>query len=791
MSPVRIPTATYRLQFHAGFRFTDALALVPHLDTLGVSDIYASPIFCARRGSTHGYDVTDHTRLNPEIGSEEEFTALTDALRGRGMGLVMDIVPNHMGIADESNRWWQDVLENGPSSPHAMCFDIDWHPPKEDLVNKVLLPVLGDQFGRVLENQELQLVYEDETLRIAYHEKRFPVAPRSWIPILNLTIERAQGGADAESQLLELESIVTALGHLPPRTEHDPERIKERLREKEIIRRRLSALLEATATVREAFDAVIRQINGERGSPRSFDVLEGILGDQAYRLSFWRVAAEEINYRRFFDVSDLAAIRVERPEVFEEVHGLAFRLVREGRITGLRIDHPDGLFDPIQYFGDVQRGCRIGLSERGSLEAPGDSSESDERPFWVAVEKILTGEERLSAEWLVHGTTGYDFLNLVNGLFVDPDGARHLRTLWTRFTGLTVNFADLACECRKLILEVAMAGELHVLARRLDRISEQHRWSRDFTFYSLHDALTEVIACFPVYRTYVRTSTTSVGEEDRRHIETAIRSAKRRNPAMSASLFDFIARVLLLEDPEGLSDEERSERREFVMRFQQFTGPVMAKGLEDTTFYRWHPLASLNEVGGQPARLGVSVDEFHRHGAERRRDWPHSLLATSTHDTKRSEDVRARLTVLSEIPHARRGLGVTRRERGVSSLSDPRGRLAPARGGGPAVPRPREELHGEGDSRGEGPHQLDQSQRGARARPARIHRRSVRLPGLRGVLDRLPPPLRADRLGRGDELAGPDAPQDHGARRAGFLPGHRALGFQPRGPGQSPPCEFR
>lgn len=650
MATWRIPLATYRLQLNRNLRFADLLPLVPYFHDLGITDLYLSPFLKARRGSPHGYDVTDHSAINPDIGSEEDLAELAGALARYGMGLVIDVVPNHMGIGDESNRWWWDVLENGPSSPYAKYFDIDWAPPKPDLANKVLLPILGDQYGRVLENGEIRLLYEAGAFLIAYDDRRFPVAPRSSTAILDPACERVRqvlGGEDPH--LLELESIITALKNLPPRTETDPEQIRVRQREKEVAKRRLAALTEASATVQEALEQTIAEMNGRRGEPRSFDALEALLAHQAYRLSYWRVATDEINYRRFFDINELAAIRVEDPEVFEAVHAVVFRMMSKGWVTGLRIDHPDGLFDPVQYFLDLQQGCDRALSDltgeiSGHAEGPGH------RPCYVVAEKILVREERLRPDWAVHGTTGYDFLNLVNGLFIDPASHPRLPELYARVTGRPLRFGDIAYESKKLILDGSMSSELHVLARRLDRISEQHRWSRDFTLFSLQEALSEVIACFPVYRSYIRANAGLVSEEDRRLIFTALRTARRRNPAMSVTIFEFLAEVLLLRDPEGLSPAQQAERREFVMRFQQITAPVMAKGIEDTAFYRAYPLASLNEVGGNPERFGRSVDDFHRYAAERRAHWPHTLLTTSTHDTKRGEDVRVRIAVLSEMP---------------------------------------------------------------------------------------------------------------------------------------------
>jgi (1->4)-alpha-D-glucan 1-alpha-D-glucosylmutase len=644
-----VPVATYRLQFNPQFTFPQATALVPYLAELGISDVYASPLTRARAGSMHGYDVVDPARLNPELApggnAREAFGAFTAQLQAHQMGLLLDVVPNHMCIAGAENEWWNDVLENGPSSPYASYFDIDWQPPKQNLRNKVLLPTLGDQYGRVLENQELHLAYQRGAFFVKFYETKLPIAPRSSMLLLQAVRDRlSQQMTESHPQRLELESILTALAHLPPRTDTDPDKLKERRREKEIIKRRLSALVSASREVRRTLLQLVEEWNGQKDVPRSFDRLEELLAEQAYRLCFWRVAADEINYRRFFDVNELAAIRIEEPQVFAAVHELTFRLLREGHITGLRIDHIDGLRDPAQYLRDLQRGCARALRQSTQPALPSALAR------YVVVEKILGADERLHEDWATAGTTGYDFLNQLNGVFVMRRHEHAFLQIWQRVTGERERFSEVAYEGKKLILQAAMSGELHVLARRLDRISEQHRYSRDFTLNSLQDALGEVIACFPVYRTYILNGQPVISEEDRRHINLAIRRAQRRNPAHSPTIFEFIRSLLLLEEPAGLNETQRAERHDFVLRFQQLTGPVTAKGVEDTAFYRYYPLASLCEVGGEPARFGLTRSAFHAANQDRLTHWPHAMLTTSTHDTKRSEDVRARLNVLSEIP---------------------------------------------------------------------------------------------------------------------------------------------
>ncbi len=670
----RIPVATYRLQFNAGFTLGDAQHLVPYLAALGVSDVYASSLLAARPGSLHGYDIVDHGRLNPEIGTDADFTTLATTLRAHDMGLLLDIVPNHMGIAQGANVWWNDVLENGPSSPYADYFDIDWDPVKRELANKVLLPILGDQYGRVLENQELVLELDRGAFRLRYHDTRLPVAPRSATRILAHRKDAlAATLGDTHPDFEECLSVITALQNLPAMTETAAERVRERLREKEIVRRRLARLIDASAPVRESVEETLRVFNGKRGDPRSFDLLDQLLTEQAYRLADWRVAADEINYRRFFDVNELAAIRMEHPAVFRETHLLVLSLVESGALTGLRIDHPDGLFDPRRYFLALQRARAEQLAraradgqpartpaERDTalasafaafdVAAAADPVPAACRPLYLVAEKILARGERLHTRWAVHGTTGYEFLNLVGGLFVDMANARALTGAYTVFTGQREPYAELVYQAKRLIMDAAMSSELSVLGHALSRLAERNRSSRDFTLRSLTQVLCEVVACFPVYRTYISPDDAEVGLQDRACVEVAVAFAKRRNPATSVSIFDFVRDVLLLRYPAAADEAYRHDQQVFAQKFQQFTAPVMAKGVEDTAFYRYHRLTSLNEVGGDPDQFGVGVEEFHKQCIARQEKWPHGLSATSTHDTKRSEDARARIHVLSEMP---------------------------------------------------------------------------------------------------------------------------------------------
>ncbi|HEX8696540.1 MAG TPA: malto-oligosyltrehalose synthase [Longimicrobium sp.] len=631
----RVPRATYRLQLNRGFTFRDAAEIVPYLAELGVSDLYASPYLQARPGSLHGYDITSHAALNPEIGSEDDHARMAGLLREHGLGHLLDIVPNHMGIGAD-NPWWWDVLQNGSGSPYAACFDIDWRPRKPELEGKVLLPVLGDQYGRVLERGELRLVYDDGAFRVDYFDHRFPAAPASTAAVLREALAGLDGVLDEEHpDRMELESVAVALERLPARRHTDPQSVAERRRERLVTQRRLSALYGASREAARAIDRAVAAFNGCPDDPHSFDRLDALLAEQHWRPAFWRVAAEEINYRRFFDVNELAGVRVEVPRVFQDTHRLILRLVREGKVTGLRIDHPDGLFHPRAYLRDLQaEAVGVGAQER----------------FYVVVEKILTGDEELPADWAVAGTVGYEFLNRVGGLFVDTANEEAMDLVYRRFTGVRDRFADLVYEKKRLILRFALVSELTVLTTMLSRMSEANRCSRDFTWGALRDALREVVACFPVYRNYADAFAGEVSPRDREYVEQAIRRAKRRNPGVSGSIFDFVRSILLLQWPEGLDQAAREEHARFVMKLQQLTGPVMAKGVEDTAFYVFNRLVSLNEVGGEPDRFGVPPEELHAFLSTRAERWPHALSASSTHDTKRSEDVRARIHLLSEIP---------------------------------------------------------------------------------------------------------------------------------------------
>jgi (1->4)-alpha-D-glucan 1-alpha-D-glucosylmutase len=624
-----IPLATYRLQFNSRFTFRDAHAIVDYLHALGVTDCYGSSYLAAVPGSPHGYDVVDPTRLNPEIGSDAEYWAWIEALHARGMGHVLDIVPNHMGIAKSANPWWQDVLENGPSSRFAGMFDIEWLPVKDELAEKVLIPILGDQYGAALESQELQLAYADGAFVVRYGDDVLPIAPDTYGVVLGVSLSdwiEAHRGEDAD----ELQSILTASRHLPPRSARDADAIAARAREKEVLKRRLAALADRSPAVRHYIGACVRRFNGVKGRPRSFDALDELLNAQSYRLAHWRVASEEINYRRFFDINQLAAVRMEDPAVFDDVHRFVLELVRRGAASGLRVDHVDGLFAPRDY---LQR-----LHDAAA------------RPVYLVVEKILGSGECLPEDWPVHGTTGYEFAAVVNNLFVDRRNERALDDIYRRFARERLTFDDLVYRAKKQVLHETMSGDINSLGHQLTRFAERNRHFRDFTLYSLISAIKDIIACFPVYRTYV-TPTEPPSEHDRAYIRSAVRCARRRTQGVPAMVFDFIERVLTKATPVSTA-AECEERERFVGKFQQITSPVAAKGIEDTVLYVYNRLLSLNEVGADPRQFGLDPAAVHEWLAERATRWPAALSATSTHDTKRGEDVRARLNVLSEIPGA-------------------------------------------------------------------------------------------------------------------------------------------
>ena len=618
------PRATYRLQFNRAFTFADAGALIDYLADLGISHIYASPFLKARPRSTHGYDIIDHNAINPEVGTLEELADLADRLTRRGMGLVLDFVPNHMAVGGQDNLWWLDVLEWGRFSSYADFFDIDWQGQGAGLAGKVLLPVLGDQYGATLAKGEICLRFDlvEGSFSAWYYDHRFPIAPDSYGTILS-TLDRR---LESNGELRRIVETVTRLREL--RERHEGESLRaEGVR----LKAALAALAAEKPAIGNALAGAAESFNGAPGRLISWRRLHALLEAQAYRVAYWRVAADEINYRRFFNINDLAGLRVELPEVFARAHRLVLTLAGEGRLAGLRIDHIDGLFNPADYCARLAREA----AAAGTIE-----------PFYVVVEKIIAPYEALR-DWPVAGTTGYDFIREVGGLFIDPAGAAPLLRLYRRFTGRLEQYEAILAAAKRRVTEVNFASEMSVLASRFHALSRSHWLSRDFTLNGMRAALQEVIAAFPVYRTYVNGQGASA--EDRRYIDWAVAQAKKRWPGLDTSIFDFIHGVLTSDLVEQ-SGYRRAAVVELAMRFQQLSGPVMAKGGEDTAFYRYVPLLALNEVGGDPGRFGVSVAAFHRLAESRAKRWPEAMLASSTHDTKRGEDARARLALLSEMP---------------------------------------------------------------------------------------------------------------------------------------------
>lgn len=647
-----VPSCVYRLQFNKQFTFKAATALIPYFKELGVDALYCSPYLQAAPGSMHGYNITNPNKINPEIGTEEEFEFFCAELDRCGIRQILDIVPNHMGISTHENLWWRDVLENGPASLHAPFFDIDWDPVKKEIQNKVLLPFLGDHYGTVLENEEIKLFYREGQFEIHYFETVLPVTPGSYPFIMTQGMESLEEQLSSEDETplyLEYLSILTGFQRLPSTVEKNAGLRSERNREKEILKKRLSQLAAKSPVIKNFIETRLNFFNGQRGIASSFDLLDTLLNQQCYRLSYWRVASEEINYRRFFDINELAAIRIEDRTVFEQYHELIFKLIHEGKIHGLRIDHPDGLYDPREYFRRLQQAA----SKAAGLPDMEDSETSS--PFYIVVEKILERKETLPADWQVHGTVGYEYMNILNNVFVKRENEGTFDEVYENFIGRSTDVSDLIAEKKNIVALIHMASEINALGNHLDLISERQRRFRDFTRNNLTLAIREVIACFPVYRTYISAQSQTVTERDRKHITIAVEKAKSRTPFLNAAVYDFLKKVLLLEWDDSMSEEDQQLYKDFVLRFQQLTGPIMAKGLEDTAFYIYNRLLSLNEVGADPGRFGASPEEFHSQNIERNKQWPYSFLASSTHDSKRSEDVRFRLNVLSEIPEEWKG----------------------------------------------------------------------------------------------------------------------------------------
>lgn len=626
-----VPLATYRLQFNSDFQFRDAIAILDYLKDLGISHIYASPILTSRQGSGHGYDVTDPTKIDSDLGGEEDFALFQSALEERGMGLLLDIVPNHMAASPE-NRWWMDVLEYGPNSPFASYFDIDWRPPSRALENKLLLPFLGKPFAEVLNDGDLQVQWDEGRFFVAYGDQRLPVAPNSYAEVLAEADTETDLQLDPESPAAhEWKGILTVAQSFASPFVMRGQSAAERRTQFENMRDRLRQLVAATPEFASCIQDALCRINGTPGDPSTFSKLERLLVGQRFRLAFWQTASEAINFRRFFSITHLVGVRVEDPGVFDATHDLAIRIGLKDVCAGLRIDHIDGLRDPLGYLAR--------LRERLSAKS---------REPYLIVEKILARDETLPLNWPVDGTTGYEFMNAVNRLFVDERQAKSLVGVYSRWIGLETRFEDVVYDKKKLVMRTLLGVEMRAVARELAELSRDDRYARELHPAELVESLIEITACLPVYRTYIQTL--EVPEEAKQVIAEAVEAARERRPTLDRSYFDFVSDVLTLAPRDHLRPEQREARLAFVTRWQQFTGSIMAKGLEDTAHYIYYPLASLNEVGGDPRVTGSATVDFHKFVTSRQEKWPNSMNATTTHDTKRSEDTRARIAVLSETP---------------------------------------------------------------------------------------------------------------------------------------------
>jgi (1->4)-alpha-D-glucan 1-alpha-D-glucosylmutase len=618
---MRIPTATYRIQFNSAFGFNSANAITSYLAELGISDLYASPIFKARAGSSHGYDVVDPTQLNPELGTEEDFEALIQELKQRNMGWLQDIVPNHMAY-DSENKYLMDVLENGPDSTYTDYFDIAWSAPFTNSQEPILTPMLGNFYAVCLENGEIQLQYDEKGLSINYYSLRLPVKLESYASFLTQNLGKLSRILGRKHPIfVRLLGILYAVKNITSDVTY-----QQRQDQIDFVKGLLWELYTDNDEVRSFIDENLQLFNGEPGKPETFNLLDNLLSEQFFRLSYWKVGAEEINYRRFFTVNELISVKVEDFKVFKRTHDLICKLVHEGKVTGLRIDHIDGLYDPTQYLERLR-------------EKTGDT--------YITVEKILQFGEELPSKWPVQGTSGYDYLNYVNGVFCQKENEENFDKIYYDVTWNGTPYEQIISEKKQLIIDRNLAGDIDNLARLLKRIAGNYRYGNDFTVNGLKRAIAEVFTRFPVYRTYINQE--GISDIDRSYIQEVTEDAKTHTPLLNNEL-NFIEKLLLLEYDDFLSQTEKDQWLHFVMRIQQYTGPLTAKGVEDTALYVYNRFISLNEVGGEPARFGFSIAEFHEFNQKRQTHWLHAMNATSTHDTKRGEDIRARLNVLSEIP---------------------------------------------------------------------------------------------------------------------------------------------
>jgi len=621
----RDPLSTYRIQLNSHFGFDDAANIIPYLEELGIDYLYCSPLLQAAPGSTHGYDVVDHSKVSRELGGDRAYDRMCAALARSKMSQMLDIVPNHMAI-DRENPWWWDVLENGPSSAYAEFFDVDWEPPERRIHNTVLMPVLEDQYGILLEAGKLKVVREGDAFEVRNGDKVFPVAPRSLRQIL--TPAALTSGSDA------LAFLADGFDALPSPASTDLASITRRHRDKKLLAEMLAKLLSEDAAAAGAIDQALEQLNANP------NLLHELFEQQNYRVAYWRMAARDLGYRRFFDINSLVGLRIENERVFYATHRLVMRWVADGRLQGLRIDHPDGLRDPLEYFQRLRAACP---------------------DAWIVAEKILLGSESLRESWPIEGTTGYDFLNIAGRLFVDPAGAQPLTDFYREFTGESADYAALVRARKQFAMRDTLGSEINTLTAMMLDLCEADRLHRDYTRHEAHEVIRATMACLPIYRTYVR-EPSEVAPEDTCQISAAIEAAKTYRADLDARLFDFLRDILSLQTGGKMGAE-------LALRFQQISAAVMAKGVEDTAFYSFNRMLALNEVGGDPDCFGVTPAEFMAWCRKMHRHWPRTMLATSTHDTKRSEDVRARLFLLSEEPErwsraVKEWAGINERHRG-------------------------------------------------------------------------------------------------------------------------------
>ncbi|MDP4174899.1 MAG: malto-oligosyltrehalose synthase [Bacteroidota bacterium] len=616
-----IPKVTYRLQFNFEFGFNAARKIVPYLKDLGISDIYASPILKAAKGSMHGYDQVDPSQLNPELGNAEEYEDLLAESKNLELKWLQDIVPNHMAYSAE-NQMIVDLFENGANSRFYNFFDIEWNHPHASASLRVLAPFLGNFYHEALENEELKLKYDPEGFSVNYFENRFPLSMESYVDILSFRQSNLRNklGKNDPSMIKYL-AVLYILRSLPSSDELD-----ERYSQIKFVKSMLWELYNENEDIKVFINENLKIYNGRKGNPESFDLLDKLLNEQYFRLAYWKVANEEINYRRFFNISSLISLKMENDDVFNRVHSFIFKLIKDGNIDGLRIDHVDGLYDPTNYLKKLR---------------------SRAENCYIIVEKILDLEEELPEIWPIEGTTGYEFTNYVNGIFVRSDNERKITNIYQDFTHFLTPAERVCWDKKRLIIQTRMAGEVERLAFIIEALSSKDRRGIDITMHGLKRALEEILTFFPVYRTYVNSEFFS--ENDRRYFDIVLKKVREENPRLSNE-YNYICDLLTMNYGDRFTEEQKKKVLDFIMKFQQLTGPLMAKGFEDTALYIYNRFISLNEVGGSPDKFGIPLEQFHQFNETRFESWPNTLNTTSTHDTKRGEDVRARMNVISEIP---------------------------------------------------------------------------------------------------------------------------------------------